>query len=183
MGPFLPVSIFWVARKSKNSTTADYLAIHLNFIDRNRNFSQPGTSGSVNLGNFKRRAAQGTRDGLCSRSLYGTGERATNFKNPIPVYITYQTAFVDDAGQLQTRPDIYGLDKNITNLLKGDSEVADIPISRNYSSDSKPVVAHILRRRRDEVVDEPFGWEPGWGPNYSQSGRSAYGQFDRYRFW
>jgi L,D-transpeptidase YcbB len=50
------------------------------------------------------------------RSLYGTGERTTNFKNPIPVYITYQTAFVDDAGQLQTRPDIYGLDKNITNL-------------------------------------------------------------------
>jgi hypothetical protein len=30
---------FWVARRSENSTTADYLAIHFNFIDRNRNFS------------------------------------------------------------------------------------------------------------------------------------------------
>ena len=27
------------------------------------------------------------------RSLYGTGERTINLKNPIPVYITYQTAF------------------------------------------------------------------------------------------
>jgi L,D-transpeptidase YcbB len=117
------------------------------------------------------------------RSLYGTGERTISFKNQIPVYITYQTAFVDDAGQLQTRPDIYGLDKDITNLLKGDSQVADIPISRNYSSGSKPVMAHIPSGRRNKVADVSFGGGPGWGPNYSQSARSAYGPFDRFRFW
>jgi murein L,D-transpeptidase YcbB/YkuD len=76
------------------------------------------------------------------RSLYGTGERTINLKNPIPVYITYQTAFVDDAAQLHMRPDIYGLDQVITNLLKGDSDVADIPISRNYTVANKPVIAH-----------------------------------------
>src|ERR1700730_5846437 len=52
------------------------------------------------------------------RSLYGGSERNINLKNPIAVYITYQTAFVDESGQLQTRPDIYGLDKKIMELLK-----------------------------------------------------------------
>jgi L,D-transpeptidase YcbB len=65
------------------------------------------------------------------RSLYGTGERNINLKNPIPVYITYQTAFVNDARQLQMRPDIYGLGHAITNLLKGASEVADSPSPAN----------------------------------------------------
>ena len=49
---------FWVARKSKNSTTADHLAIHLNVINRKRNFSGRGASASAILGNFKRCAAQ-----------------------------------------------------------------------------------------------------------------------------
>ena len=33
------------------------------------------------------------------RSMYGHGERTITFKHPIPVYITYQTAFADDAGK------------------------------------------------------------------------------------
>ena len=37
------------------------------------------------------------------RSMYGTSERTINFKHPIPVYITYQTAFADDAGKAQAR--------------------------------------------------------------------------------
>jgi L,D-transpeptidase YcbB len=132
------------------------------------------------------------------RSLYGTGERTINFKNPIPVYVTYQTAFVDDAGKLQTRPDIYGLDKAITNLLKGNSQVADIPISRNYTSSSKPVMAHIPSGRRNDAADESFGWGRDWQPNYFygerggprdwqpnffRGGRSGYGPFDRFRSW
>ena len=56
------------------------------------------------------------------RSLYGRGERNINLKNPIPVYLTYQTVFVDQAGQVQTRPDIYGLDKSVMALLKGNQQ-------------------------------------------------------------
>ena len=37
------------------------------------------------------------------RSMYGSSERTINFKRPIPVYITYQTAFADDAGKAQAR--------------------------------------------------------------------------------
>ena len=47
------------------------------------------------------------------RAMYGSSERTINFKRPIPVYITYQTAFVDDAGKPQTRADIYGLDRDL----------------------------------------------------------------------
>ena len=35
------------------------------------------------------------------RSMYGRSEIDLNFPTPVPVHITYQTAFVDDAGKLQ----------------------------------------------------------------------------------
>ena len=44
------------------------------------------------------------------RSMYGRSEIDLKFPTPIPVNITYQTAFVDDAGKLQIRKDIYGRD-------------------------------------------------------------------------
>ena len=106
------------------------------------------------------------------RSLYGASERDVNLKNPIPVYLTYQTAFVDDAGQLETRPDIYGLDQTTNHLLKGDHEAANIPVARNDRSDSTPVV--VRSRPRYHVVHQPIAGESG-----SQSGQTTYGQFDR----
>jgi murein L,D-transpeptidase YcbB/YkuD len=36
------------------------------------------------------------------RRLYGNMEQSIPFKNLIPVHVSYQTAFVDDAGELQT---------------------------------------------------------------------------------
>src|SRR6266702_1743323 len=40
------------------------------------------------------------------------------FPTPIPVHITYQTAFVDEAGKLQIRKDIYGRDAAMLALLR-----------------------------------------------------------------
>jgi L,D-transpeptidase YcbB len=53
------------------------------------------------------------------RSMYGRSEIDLKFPTPIPVNITYQTAFVDDAGKLQIRKDIYGRDASMLALLKG----------------------------------------------------------------
>src|SRR4029078_9841169 len=64
------------------------------------------------------------------QAMYGKGERTINFKRPIPVYITYQTAFVDDTGHLQARGDLYGHDETITRILHGERRVADIAIPR-----------------------------------------------------
>ena len=116
-------------------------------------------------------------------SLYGGDERSINLNKPIPVYITYQTAFVDDARRLQIRPDIYNWDKDIASLLRGDSKVADIPIHRDYGSNGKPVLAHIPTRRRNEFSEKRYEWEPGWEQTYFQRRSSHYGQIDHYRFW
>jgi murein L,D-transpeptidase YcbB/YkuD len=65
------------------------------------------------------------------RSMYGQSEIDLKFPTPIPVNITYQTAFVDDAGKLQLRKDLYGRDAAMLALLKN---------SRNR--DLENVVAH-----------------------------------------
>ena len=65
------------------------------------------------------------------RSMYGRSEIDLKFPTPIPVNITYQTAFVDDAGKLQIRKDIYGRDAAMIDLLKN---------SRN--KDLETMVAH-----------------------------------------
>ncbi len=52
------------------------------------------------------------------RSMYGRSEIDLKFPTPIPVNITYQTAFVDDAGKLQMRKDVYGRDAQMLNILK-----------------------------------------------------------------
>ena len=52
------------------------------------------------------------------RSMYGKSEIDLKFPTPIPVNITYQTAWVDDAGKLQTRPDVYGRDAQMLSILR-----------------------------------------------------------------
>jgi L,D-transpeptidase YcbB len=122
------------------------------------------------------------------RSLYGKGERGITFKTPIPVHITYQTAFVDDAGKLQVRPDIYGLDKTMIAMLHQDRTVADVPIARNYSSNAKPVTGGMAARstrgmsrsaHNDEFPRTTYGWgsNSGWGWGASPQ------PFERFRSW
>jgi murein L,D-transpeptidase YcbB/YkuD len=65
------------------------------------------------------------------RSMYGHSEIDLKFSTPIPVNITYQTAFVDDAGKLQIRKDVYGRDATMLSILKG-----------GRSKDLENVVAH-----------------------------------------
>jgi murein L,D-transpeptidase YcbB/YkuD len=64
------------------------------------------------------------------RSMYGRSEIDIKFPTPIPVNITYQTAFVDDAGKLQLRKDLYNRDATVLALL------------RNSRKDLENVVAH-----------------------------------------
>ena len=65
------------------------------------------------------------------RGMYGHSEIDLKFPTPVPVNITYQTAFVDDAGKLQIRKDVYGRDANMLALLRG-----------SHGRDLENVVAH-----------------------------------------
>jgi murein L,D-transpeptidase YcbB/YkuD len=85
------------------------------------------------------------------RSLYGDQERTINLKQPIPVHVTYQTAFVDEQGQLNFRHDIYGLDAATLKLIRGDDRMlADTPIARPRNASSKPVMARLPEREDRE---------------------------------
>ena len=44
------------------------------------------------------------------RKMFGGSEININFPTNIPVHLTYQSAYVDDAGKLVIREDIYGRD-------------------------------------------------------------------------
>jgi murein L,D-transpeptidase YcbB/YkuD len=74
-------------------------------------------------------------------SMYGNNEININFPNPIPVHLTYQTAFVDQNGKLQFRDDVYGRDAKMIAILKNRSErrVADIPVEYAPNPGDQPV--------------------------------------------
>ncbi len=73
--------------------------------------------------------------------MYGSAEQNINFPTPIPVHITYQTAFVDDSGKLEMRRDIYGRDAQMQAVLRGEErKVADVPVERAQPSYGRPSV-------------------------------------------
>ena len=125
------------------------------------------------------------------RSMYGSNERTITFKRPIPVYVTYQTAFQDDAGKLQARADVYGLDRDLLRELHGDRRNSDVPIARNYNSSSKPV--RSAGNAQTGVASNPRGRDFGYpgSPSYTtwdsyygqQAVRSASQPAFRYRMW
>ncbi len=74
--------------------------------------------------------------------MFGGSEIDIKFpeKKYIAVHLTYQTAFVDDAGKLQLREDVYGRDARMIAILKSNErKVADIAIERAPDQSAKPV--------------------------------------------
>ncbi len=73
------------------------------------------------------------------RSMYGHSEIDLKFPTPIPVNITYQTAFVDDAGKLQFRKDVYGRDATMEAMLKNTKgRDMEAVVAHSQPSYSKP---------------------------------------------
>jgi murein L,D-transpeptidase YcbB/YkuD len=97
------------------------------------------------------------------KKMFGPNEVDIQFPTFIPVHLTYQTAFVDAAGKLQFRDDIYGRDRQVLALLRGDErKVADIPIERKENT---------VRRQALALPDSVFSDNrSGWG-----GGRSPFG--------
>ena len=73
------------------------------------------------------------------RGMYGHSEIDLKFPTPIPVNITYQTAFVDDAGKLQFRKDVYGRDATMIALLKNRSRDLENVVAHSQPSYAHPV--------------------------------------------
>ncbi|WP_426439999.1 L,D-transpeptidase family protein [Bradyrhizobium genosp. P] len=93
------------------------------------------------------------------RSMYGTSEVDLKFPTPIPVNITYQTAFVDDAGKLQFRKDVYGRDATMLSILKN-----------SRGKDLEMVVAHA-----EPSYSRPPSSSLPAGVNFASDSSSASG--------
>ncbi|WP_458759930.1 L,D-transpeptidase family protein [Afipia sp. TerB] len=77
------------------------------------------------------------------RSMYGRGEININLPTPIPVNIVYQTAFVDDAGKLEFRKDIYGRDARMISLLNGSGKNLEAVVAHSQPTYSRPTNVRI----------------------------------------
>jgi murein L,D-transpeptidase YcbB/YkuD len=76
------------------------------------------------------------------RKMFGQNEADIQFPKFLPVHLTYQTAFVDQEGKLEFREDVYGRDKALLAILKGDErKVADIPVERRENSVRREALA------------------------------------------
>ncbi len=82
-------------------------------------------------------------------ALFGRGERTFKLDERPMVHLTYQTAFVDDAGKLQMREDIYGFDERIRAILHSDERrIADLAPPQDAKRELASAQANqdILRR-------------------------------------
>ena len=75
------------------------------------------------------------------KKMFGPNEVNIDFPTVVPVNLTYQTAFVDDAGKLEFRDDLYGRDKALLAILKGDRKDADIPVEHKEDVTNRELLA------------------------------------------
>jgi murein L,D-transpeptidase YcbB/YkuD len=98
------------------------------------------------------------------RKMFNQGEQDIQFPKFMPVHLTYQTAFVDDEGKLEFREDVYGRDKVLLAILKGDErKVAEVQVEHRENS---------VRREALEpqgFFRNGFG-SGGYGQNYYPGG-------------
>ena len=108
------------------------------------------------------------------RSMYGTNEVDLKFPTPIPVNITYQTAFVDDAGKLQFRRDIYGRDAAMLSLLKNSrGKDLETVVARAQPSYSRPPSSSLPAGVNVAGDNSGFGSS---GPNFFERLFGGFGQ-------
>jgi hypothetical protein len=79
------------------------------------------------------------------RRLFGRDEQDIQFPAPIPVHLTYQTAFVDDDGQLQMRSDVYGLDSRMMALIKTERGMIDVAAKERERDAATSASASVRR--------------------------------------
>jgi L,D-transpeptidase YcbB len=90
--------------------------------------------------------------------MFGSGEQDIQFHTLVPVHLTYQTAFVDEAGKLELREDIYGRDAHLLAVLKGeDRRVADIAVERHRAGTGAHYHATRLLPRQQFYPSSSFG--------------------------
>jgi murein L,D-transpeptidase YcbB/YkuD len=84
------------------------------------------------------------------RRMFGRDEQDIQFPAPIPVHLSYQTAFVDDDGQLKMRSDVYGLDSRVLALIKTERGMIDVATKERDRDAANSATASARRPIRQQ---------------------------------
>jgi murein L,D-transpeptidase YcbB/YkuD len=88
------------------------------------------------------------------KRMFGTAEQDIQLQQvPIWVHLTYQSAFVDDAGKLQVRRDVYGLDSRTIAAIKSERAVVEPPQER--TKEREAVASSSGSGQRRAVQQQP----------------------------
>jgi len=107
------------------------------------------------------------------KRMFGRDEQDIQMPVQIPVHLTYQTAFVDDAGKLNFRQDVYGLDAKVLSAIRSERTMIEVAQERRRE-DSGPSTSGGGSRRQARQQLQPqrtlsffeqlFGGGPGRPP-------------------
>jgi murein L,D-transpeptidase YcbB/YkuD len=86
------------------------------------------------------------------KRMFGTGEQDIQLPVPIWVHLTYQTAFVDDAGKLQIRRDVYNIDSRTLAAIKSERGMIESPQERKREQE---VASSGQRRAVPQLQQQP----------------------------
>jgi hypothetical protein len=115
--------------------------------------------------------------------MFSGNEINIDFPKPLPVHITYQTAFVGDDGKLEIREDIYGRDARVLQALKTDErKVADVAVEQ-HGVGSSTVSRDALRYAiPDGRFENPFAnFFQSFQPRDDRRGRGRDARQETYR--
>jgi murein L,D-transpeptidase YcbB/YkuD len=90
------------------------------------------------------------------RRMFGRDEQDIQFPAPIPVHLTYQTATVEDGGQLVVRQDVYGLDSRVIALIKTERGMIDVA-TKERDRDTATNATASARRPLRQQLPQPQG--------------------------
>jgi murein L,D-transpeptidase YcbB/YkuD len=101
--------------------------------------------------------------------MFGSGEQDIQLPVPIWVHLTYQTAFVDEAGKLQTRRDVYNIDSRTLAAIKSERGMIEPPQERKReeiaSTGRRRVAAPPAQQGRVfSFFEALFGGGPAYAP-------------------
>jgi hypothetical protein len=89
------------------------------------------------------------------KRMFGSAEQDIQLQpTPIWVHLTYQTAFVDNAGKLQLRRDVYNLDSRTLAAIKSDRGSAEPAMARKRDQETVSRAARSARPGTQSMLQE-----------------------------
>jgi murein L,D-transpeptidase YcbB/YkuD len=92
------------------------------------------------------------------RRMFGSEEQDIQFPAPIPVNLTYQTAYVDDDGKLNMLSDVYGLDSRVIALIKSERGMIDVATKERDRDVAQSATASARRAVRQQPQPQSGGF-------------------------